>query len=66
MTKDCVNPYCPNPRSGTRSPTRKEIGRLRDELRKELLNMLDKKQVTVEICTVCSTWIAETWDTLTR
>jgi len=71
MTKDCANPYCPDPKKGTRSPTRKEISRLRDELhnqplhdelRKDFLNMLDKKQVTVEICTVCGTWIAATWD----
>ena len=72
MTKDCVNPYCLDPKSGTRLPSLKEINRLRnelssqpfqDELGKKLLNMLNKKQITIEICTVCNTWIAETWHT---
>lgn len=54
-----------------RSTTHEEISRLCDELRaqplrgglhKEFLDMLGKKQLSVEICTVCGTWVAEIWN----
>jgi len=44
MTKDCVNPYCPDPKSGTRLPSLKEINRLHNELSSQpFQDELDKK-----------------------
>lgn len=71
MNGNCVNPYCPDPKGLMRLPTDEEVSRFRDELfnqpldnelRQKLLTKLDKKQVTIQICTICGTWVAETWD----
>jgi len=41
----------------------------RSELEKQLLNILDKldkREITFQICTSCSTWVAETYDSQQR
>ena len=78
----CLNPYCPNPTSGMRSPTAKEMSCFRNELVEEtnqclkeadkpsdllkrlrdILAKLDKKEITLQICRICSTWVAEIYD----
>jgi len=45
-----------------RSPTSEEMDRFRDELDRGSLDRLNNHQITLQVCTTCGTWVAETWD----
>ena len=62
MASDCANPYCPSPKGGTRSPISEEIDRFRGEADRGSLDRLDRNEITLQVCTTCGTWVAETWD----
>lgn len=60
----CTNPYCSSPEKGMRLPTREEIDRFRSELDRESLDRFNRNDITLQVCTTCGTWVAETWDSL--
>ena len=62
MAGNCANPYCPNPKGGMRLPTSEEIDQLRGELDQGSLDRLNRNEITLQVCTTCGTWVAETWD----
>jgi len=62
MASICANPYCPSPGEEMRLPTYEEIDWVRGELDRESLERLNRNEITLQVCTTCGTWVAETWD----